>query len=73
MSDRRNFLRTLGLGTLVATVAPIAAQAEAAQAEVKEQPKEEPKQQYYHFEKPISEYDRETLMRMMEYVNRTTK
>lgn len=68
MSDRRDFLRTLGLGTLAATVAPI-----AAQAEVKEQPKAEPKQDYYHFEKPISEYDRETLMRMMEYVNRTTK
>ena len=68
MSDRRNFLRTLGLGTLAATVAPM-----AAQAEIKEQPKTEPKQDYYHFEKPISEYDRETLMRMMEYVNRTTK
>ena len=68
MSDRRNFLRTLGLGTLAATVAPI-----AVKAEVKEQPKAESKQDYYHFEKPISEYDRETLMRMMEYVNRTTK
>jgi len=68
MSDRRNFLRTLGLGTLAATVAPL-----AVKAEVKEQPKEEPKQDYYHFEKPISEYDRETLMRMMEYANRTIK
>ena len=70
MSDRRDFFKTLGLGALVATVAP-----EVSTFEVKEEIKTEnlPKsssQQFYHFEKPISDYDRETYRRLDELVKR---
>ena len=71
MSDRRDFFKTLGLGALVATVAP-----EVSTFEVKKEIKPEmlhvsgPSQQFYHFEKPISEYDRETYRRLDELVKR---
>ena len=69
MTGRRDFFKTLGLGALVSAVAP-----EVTTFEVKEEIKTENLHvsgaQYFHFEKPISEYDRETYMRLDELVKR---
>jgi hypothetical protein len=69
MSDRRDFFKTLGLGALVVTTAP-----EVSTFEVKKEPEmlhvSGPSQQFYHFEKPISEYDRETYRRLDELIKR---
>ena len=69
MSDRRNFFKTLGLGALVGVVKP-----EVSTFEINKDIKTEHLHvsgpQYFHFEKPVSEYDRETYMRLDELMKR---
>ena len=68
MSERRDFFKTLGLGALAMVVPKVTT------FEVKEEIKTEHLHvsgpQYFHFEKPISDYDRETYMRLDELVKR---
>ncbi len=70
MTERRDFFKTLGLGALAMVVPKVTT------FEVKEEIKPEmlhvsgPSQQFYHFEKPISDYDRETYRRVDELLKR---
>ena len=64
MKDRRDFFKTLGLGAL-AMVVPKVTTFEVNK-EIKTESLHVSGPQYFHFEKPISEYDRETYMRLDE-------
>lgn len=68
MSNRRDFLKSLGVGAAIATVTP-----QVTTLEVKEEPKTPSSHSYYHYEKPLSEYDRETYKRLREILNRGSK
>ena len=68
MAERRDFFKTLGLGAL-AMVVPKVTTFEVNK-EIKTENLHVSGPQYFHFEKPISEYDRETYMRLDELVNR---
>ena len=69
MTGRRDFFKTLGLGALVSVVAPEVTTFEVSK-EIKTEHLHVSGPQYFHFEKPISEYDRETYRRLHEILNR---
>ena len=68
MSERRDFFKTLGLGAL-AMVVPKVSTFEVNK-EIKTEHLHVSGPQYFHFEKPVSDYDRETYMRLDELIKR---
>lgn len=70
MKDRRDFFKTLGLGALVTAVVPQVATLKMKEEIATKHVPSSSSQQFHHFETPLSPYDRETMIRMHEYVQR---
>ena len=69
MKDRRDFFKTLGLAALAGVVRPEVSTFEVNK-EIKTEHLHVSGPQYFHFEKPVSDYDRETYMRLDELIKR---